>query len=111
MTEVEQLEEQKDSFKEAIELRDCALRLHENADFKKLILNKFMLEECARYVQVSADPALKPENRADALAIAQAAGHLKRYLSIVVQMGNHAENSMVRLDEAIDDVRNEGGDE
>lgn len=73
-------------------------------------MDNFCLKECARYVQASGDPALNAESRQDALNIAQAAGHLKRYLSVVIQMGNHAERQMPDLDNAILECMNGGED-
>ena len=105
------LEHQRDSARKLIERRDLALRLYKNSDFKELILNEFCVQECARYAQASADPALKPEARADSLAIAQAAGHLRRFLSVIVQMGNQAEGQMTDLNEAIEASRQEDDQE
>lgn len=106
-TTVAELESQLKNNQEAMERRDMALKLFKNREFKKLILDYFCTEECARYAQLSADPSLKPENRADALALAQAAGHLRRWLSIQVQMGNHAESQMDALREEITEVSRE----
>lgn len=105
------LEHQRDNARQLIERRDLALRLHKNPDFKKLILEEFCVNECARYAQASADPALKPDARADSLAIAQAAGHLRRFLSVIVQMGNQAEGQMTELNEAIEASRQEDDQE
>lgn len=101
MSEVSALKNQRDDARSLIEHRELALRLSNNPDFKKLILNEFCVNECARYAQASADPALTENQRADSLAIAQAAGHLRRFLSVKIQMGNHAERQMSDLDEAI----------
>lgn len=100
------LEKQEIGYKAAMELRDSAEKLARNNDFKKLILKHFMVEECALYAQRSADPQLNEAQRADALAISQAAGHLKRFLSVIVQMGNHAETEMPALAEALLEARN-----
>lgn len=110
MSEVIALENQLENYKELVERRRTALRLSDNADFKKLILDEFLVKECARYAQLSADPALSPDERADALALAQAAGHLKRFLSVTVQMGAHAENTMADLEDEIAEARAEEGD-
>lgn len=101
MSEVLNLQKQRDDAKEMIEQAETALRLFNNPDFKKLILNEFCINECARYAQSSADPALNTVQRADALAIAQAAGHLRRFLSVKIQMGNQADRQMADLDQAI----------
>lgn len=108
---IEQLELQLKSSKEQVELRNAAKRLWENRDFKKVILESFMTTECARYAQTSADPALDATSRADALALAQASGHLKRFLSVIVQMGNNAEGQIPAIEQALDEDRAKNGDE
>ena len=111
MSEVSALERQHSDAKEHIARRDLALKLYNNREFKKLILEEFCVNDCARYAQSSADPALKPENRADALAIAQASGHLRRYLSVIVTLGNQAEGQMQSLEEAILEARSQEDEE
>jgi hypothetical protein len=101
------LEKQEIGFKQAMELRDSAEKLARNPDFKKLILKHFMVEECSLYAQRSADPALNQTQRDDAMAIAQSAGHLKRFLNVIVQMGNHAEGQMPALQAELVEARNE----
>lgn len=110
MSEVFALEQQLKDSKELIERRTMALRLSENVDFRKLILDEFCLKEAARYVHTSADPAMGDRERADALAIAQASGHLKRYLSVVVQMGAHAERTLPELEAELEQARLEEGE-
>lgn len=101
MSEVYMLQQQRVQMEKLMEKRNLALRLQNIPEFRKLILEDFCVEECARYVQASADPALNAEQRADSLAIAQAAGHLRRFLNVVVQMGNSAENQLPSIDDAI----------
>lgn len=107
MSEAAALEYQLEQAKRMVERRNKVQKLTKNREFKDVILDYYMVEECARYVHTSADPALKPENRADALGMAQAAGHLKRFLNVVEQMGNHAESQIPALEQAIDEVRSE----
>ena len=107
MSEIHNLEKHLQNAKELADRRKMALKLSENREFKKLILDEFCTAECARYAQSSADPALKTEERADALAMAQAAGHLRRFLSVVVQMGSVAERDIPQLETAIEDARQE----
>ena len=111
MNQVQQLEKQLDDAKTLVETRQMAIRLFQNPDFKKLIMDGFCLHDAARYAQESGDPALDVEQRADALAMAQASGHLKRFLSMAVQMGAHAERTMPELHAALDEVRAEEGGE
>jgi hypothetical protein len=109
MSEVAQLEQYRENAKELLDRRHMAQRLALNPDFKKLILDEFCLREAARYVQSSADPALPANERADALAMAQASGHLKRFLSVTIQMGAHAEREMPEIDAALAEARAEEG--
>lgn len=105
MSSVSELEQQHSDAKELIARRRMAQRLADNRDFKKLILEGFCRDDAARFVQLSEDPALPAENRADALAIAKASGHLKRFLSMQIQMGAVAERQMPELEEAIVEAR------
>jgi hypothetical protein len=110
MNTVTALEQQLDGAKTLVEFRRMALKLAQNREFKKLILEEFCVNEAARYVQNSANPALGPDERADCLAIAQAAGHLKRWLSVQVQMGAKAESEIPELEDAIAEARLEEDD-
>lgn len=106
MSEVDDLIKQKEDALYYKDLRDCALRLYQNPDWKKLILDEFLLKECARYAQQSAHPNLDAVGRADALLIAQSAGAFKRFLSAVIQKGNHGEGQLHAIEMAIVDAEN-----
>ncbi|WP_421991639.1 hypothetical protein [Roseococcus sp.] len=99
------LEQQLEAAKAIVDRRQTAMRLVDNRDFRKLILEGFCLEDAARYAQESGDPILAPEQRADALCMAQASGHLKRFINITIQMGAHAERELPHLEEAVADER------
>lgn len=104
---IEQAELEIKNAKVLAERRQMALKLSSNREFRKLILDEFMVQECARYVHMSANPQLTAEQRQDALNIAQAAGHLKRYLSVIVQMGEHAERTLPASEATLDELRAE----
>lgn len=104
-TELEQMINQRNRAKLLASRREMVLRLYKNKDFKALILDGFCLTEAARYVQESSDPLLNADQRADALAMAQASGHLKRFLSITAQMGYSASNDLPELEEAVSELR------
>lgn len=104
---VQQMEKTIADIKDAIKLRDLVLRLDNNPDFKRLINDEFLVKECARYAQNSANPALGAVERADSLGIAQAAGHLKRFLSVTIQKGNHAASQLPEYESALDEMRGE----
>jgi hypothetical protein len=109
MSEVYALEKQLADSRALIEKRELALRLYNNSDFKELIIDGFCTKDCARYAQSSADPALGANERADALGLAQAAGHLRRYLSVIVSMGNQAESQIPNIEQSILEARQEEG--
>ncbi|MNF31595.1 hypothetical protein D3C87_1144540 [compost metagenome] len=98
---VKQLREYQADQKILVEARDMYHRLYANPDFKKLIVDGFMTHECARYVQESCDPMLTAAQRADALAMAQAAGNLKRFLALCHVIGNTAEDNIRKADDDI----------
>lgn len=107
--EIEKLEDFKVKMKRYVELGDAIMRLVKNPDYRKVIEQEFMLGECARFAQESGDPALTDRERADALAMAQAAGHLKRFISQSILMANQADKSIRDSDERIE-MLNSGED-
>ena len=102
-----ELEDQKEKLEAAVARRKQALRLTENKDFRELIMEFYLKDECARLAHISADPALTELQRADAINMAQAAGHLKRFLSICVRMGESAITDLDDLEDRMADARNE----
>ena len=102
---VEALERQLSGQKELVEHQKAVQRLLANRDFKKLILDEFCVKECARYAQMSADPQLSVSERADALATAQAAGHLRRWLHVKDLMGNSAASSLPNIEAELEQAR------
>lgn len=107
MNAVAGLEKQLTDSKSLMEVRDLAIKLSSNREFRKLILDGFCGTEAARLVHQSADPALDELQRSDALNMAQAGGHLRRYLSMAIKMGDNAEASIKDLEEALADARAE----
>jgi hypothetical protein len=107
MSDIQALEEQKLLAKAVLVQRDRLVRLTNNADFRALITEGFLKEECARYTHLSTDPSLSKDDRADALASAQSAGHFKRWVNAVIAMGNRAEQDIKDMDEALAELRSE----
>lgn len=99
------LEQQHEQAKELINRRNMALKLASNREFRLLILEGFVEKDAARLVAEAGDPALTPQQRADAFEMAKAGGHLKRYLSAAFQMGAVAERDMVDLEQALAEAR------
>lgn len=102
-----ELEEGKERALELIARRDLALKLETIPEFRKMILEDFCVTEAARLIGLSADPALTKEQREDALSMGQAAGHLRRYLSTTVRMGNVAARELKEIEEYLDEARAE----
>lgn len=105
MSDVTQIEQQIEAAKPLIAQRDKALRLTNNRDFRDIILDGFCVQECARYAQLSGDPSLSPADQANALAMAQAAGHIRRYLQVICRMGDTAEHEIKVANEMLDEIR------
>ena len=103
----DQLDQQLRSEKELVELMGCAQRLHANPDFRRLIEDEFLMKEPARLAMMSGDPIINREDREDAMRMAQAAGHLKRFLSATFQRGRAAETNIVSINSELDEVRAE----
>ena len=109
MTEVEALQKQLDSAHELIAQRDKVLELTKNPLYRELIVEGFCKTDCAFYTHASGDPTLSEASRQDALNIAQASGHFRRYMSVKIQQGNQAEDSIQRLEAEIEEARREAG--
>lgn len=107
MQKIRELEEFIKGQKTMTEMADSASRLYDNADFRKLIVNGFCLTEAARYAQESGDPMLTKDQRQDALNMAQASGHLKRFLSVTIVMGNDADRAIRDAEAQLVELRSE----
>ena len=97
------------SLKAQVKLRDAVLRLRANPDFRFAIGEEFMERQCARYARNSGDVSMSVESRQDALAIAQSAGHLQRFLDVTIQLGDLAKNQLPEAQATLDEVRGEEG--
>lgn len=80
-------------------------KLIENKLFRSVILEGFVIHEAARYLQEAGDPLCSEVQRADALALAMAGGHLKRWIAVTLQMADSAEGSIAGLEEEIELTR------
>jgi hypothetical protein len=111
VSQLQQLEAGLEEAKKLTGLRDMILKLSANREFRKVVHEEFFERECARYARESADPALTDAQRADALAMAQAAGHFKRWLHIQVMIGNSAASQIGEIEQAIEEERAGEGSE
>lgn len=95
---------------EAIDVANKLARLQQNPDFKAVVLDLWMVKECARYAQQAENPALQPEAQQDCARMAAAPGHFKRWMEVVSQISQVAKNSLDELDNEIDSMRAEGAE-
>ena len=107
---IHQIAARNKELKADIALGDAVMRLYKNPDFQLVIQEGFFLHEAARYAQASGDPALNAVQRQDALNIAQASGHLKRFLSVLIQKANQADYDLKQGEATIDEMRSEGAE-
>lgn len=110
MSEIQELEAQKEDLKKQVELRDQILKLSANHEFRKVIHEEFFQKEASRLVRIGGDPSLDKQQRQDAIDMALATGHLQRFLSANVQMGNRAEETIHEIDAALEELRAEGAE-
>lgn len=103
----QQLEQQREAAKELVELRDVAQRLASNADFRRLIHDEYMVKDAARLAGLAGDPILDPQQRADSMQMAIAAGHLRRFLSATIQRGNKGADDILAIESNLDEIRAE----
>jgi hypothetical protein len=99
LSQIKQYEDHIEDLEKAIAFRDTLSRLNQNVDFKSAILQEYFINDSARMVHLSADPSLTPLQRTDALNMAQAAGHLKRWLSMQWQLADKAMTDLVEAKE------------
>lgn len=111
MSEIQALERQKREMQEHVALRDKVLKLSANPEFRDVIEHDYMLMEATRNIRIGSDPALDKDMRKDAVDMALATGHLKRYLSAKIQIGNQAENTIIHIDQELEELRQSGEDE
>lgn len=110
MSEIQELEAEKVRLQKQVALRDQILKLSENHEFRKVIHDGFLNEECARSARMAGEPTLSDVERRNMLDMAMAAGHLQRYLSANVQMGHQAADSIFQIDAALEELRAEGAE-
>lgn len=89
----------------AIAISESIEKLARNRDFKKVILEGFLIDEAARRTRESVNLALTEEHRKSAVASAQAAGHLEQFLIARTRLGMEARNRINDMRKELDLVR------
>jgi hypothetical protein len=111
MSEILELEDNIANAEELVARRQMALKLSQIPEFKKLFMEEYFVNEAARLVQLSADPALTTDQQKTALDMAVATGHTKRYLSMAIQMGAHAERELPDMRSTLNELRSLGAND
>lgn len=110
MSQVQALEYQLRSAQQLQEFAEKIRQLIQTPLYREVIIEAFSTRECARYVQESQDPGLSESQQADALNMAQASGHLKRWIAVTLQMADIAARDIPNLHEQIEYARQESGE-
>lgn len=103
MSEVDELNKERENLNNLIRLRNLVLKLEENPEFKEVILEGFCLKDCANYLRNSTNTCLSDKARENSLEMARASGHLLNYLEVIKIQGDNAENQLIRLETAYDE--------
>lgn len=116
MSDISELEKQFETNKRQVYLGGLAEKLSENKDFRELILEEFCQREVARAMGMAGDPSQLMEKnptelREQMIRIAEAGGHLKRFLTAQVMMGRTAASQNEQILTTIDEIRAEGGED
>lgn len=80
-------------------------RLCKNRDFKELILEDYCVQEAARLVHASIDPAHAASEQAKFLTMAQAAGGIILYLRAQERLLTTSANSISNIEQELEIVR------
>lgn len=108
MSEVTKLQNEIEQDKQVIAYKKKVVELMNNPLFKEIIVDNFMTYECANYARMSSDVHLPEDSRLNALHMAQAAGHIERYLQNFITLGASAEYTLTRKEAALLELINEG---
>ena len=106
-----ELEQMMETSKIVMQKHTALTRLMNNPDFREIILEGFCGSEAVRFVHASADPALNEQQQKDSLALAQASGHLKRWLNVQHQVGMQVSNEFGQLKEQLEELYTMAGEE
>lgn len=111
-TEYEKVEIELEDAKSVVRIRDAALRLTQNADFKLIIADGYFKQEASRLTELlgeksgnnAAVTVIKDE---DVIKDLYAIASLKRYLRMIELNGNIMEKAVSDYTETLDQMRHE----
>jgi hypothetical protein len=104
-SQLQELEQSLESAKKNLALHDALVKLQGNKDFKKLITEAYLVSAAADFARQAGDPTHTDRQKADAMAMALAPGHLKRFFAVVFAQGEQAIEDIPQLEAAIEHVQ------
>lgn len=107
MSDISQLEISIEQARNMVALRDAVVKLSTNREFKKVFIEDYFKAEAIRLVDLSADPIITEDQKADVLVSMHGISVLKQYLRRLTQMGDIAEQEIKDAREEIDHIREE----
>lgn len=88
---------------------DALERLHNNADFKAIVLEGYFKEQAAGLVAMRAHPAMQNEReQANLLRGIDAIGEVQQYFSGIFQQGNMAAEAIRSAEHELEEMEQEG---
>lgn len=109
MSAIQEVELSIEHAQHLIALRDKALNLANNKDFKELVLEGYFVKEASRLALLSADPSAVAF-RDEILLSIQAIGHFRNYQANIVRMGNMAERELQDHMQTLSELQQEDGE-
>ena len=96
--------------REAVDLADTLKRLHNNADFKKVIVEGYFEKEAIRLVGLKSAASMHtPEAQAHIIRSIDGIGELQQHFNMIYIMGEQAYNALEESAEALQEMATEGG--
>jgi len=106
--QLHQVEISIENAEKAIELAKALKRLHDNADFKTVILEDFFHEEAHRAVLLKADEAMAPpEKQKQVDDVITTIGGLYNYFGKIYQMANMSARALAAHQETREEILEE----
>ena len=111
--QLEQIEIDIATAQEHADRADALQRLHENKDFRKIVLEGFFKDEASRVVLLKADPNVQGDSEQKHIdRIITSIGGLRQYFGTIYQMGNMAHRALeehkATREEILQEQLNEG---
>lgn len=106
--QIEQIELDINTAKERIANAEALQRLHQNKDFRSLILDKYFVQEASRAVLLKADPSVKgKEEQRQIRDFMIGIGQLRQWFGTVYGLGNGAQQAMDDMHKAKQEILEE----